>query len=146
MKSKKTAIVLVTGDRNWYNRKVITRELTKVEKKYKILFVIQGGAPGADSQARRICEQLGITPVTVHALWDAQGKAAGPIRNQKMLELIDAWGVGPGGYVSGEDCTCSTVDAKIVLAFHSNIKRSKGTADMIRRAKNMGLKVKLVEG
>jgi hypothetical protein len=143
MKSKKSVIVLVTGDRNWNNRKAIERELIKIYKKYEILFVIQGGAPGADSLTRQLCEQYGwgFTPVTVHALWTAQGRAAGPIRNQKMLDLVKPW------LVDNERVLTTVFGVKVMLlAFHSDIKRSKGTADMIRRAKKMGLKVKLVEG
>jgi hypothetical protein len=48
--------------------------------------------------------------------WDANGKAAGPLRNQRMLEAFNP---------------------DMVLAFPGG----RGTADMVRKAKRRGVKV-----
>lgn len=53
--------------------------------------------------------------------WDKHGKAAGPIRNQEMLD-------------NGK--------ADALVAFWDG--KSPGTKDMIRRAKRKGIKVKVV--
>lgn len=48
--------------------------------------IVQGGARGADSLARRWAKENGVTCDTVPAEWDKYGQAAGPLRNQKMLD------------------------------------------------------------
>ena len=71
--------------------------------------IIHGGAPGADTLAAGVAKEMGIEQKGYPADWRKHGKAAGPIRNQLMLD-----------------------DGKpdIVVAFPGG----KGTADMIRRA------------
>lgn len=71
--------------------------------------IIQGGALGADHIAREWAYDNNRGSVTVPALWNVDGKAAGPIRNQKMLDEFEPDHViaAPGG---------------------------KGTADMVKRA------------
>ena len=49
--------------------------------------VIEGGASGVDSQARELAMQLGFMNETHSADWKCFGKLAGPIRNQKMLNM-----------------------------------------------------------
>lgn len=78
--------------------------------------VIHGGASGADNAAGRMARELNLE-VEVHpADWKKHGRAAGPIRNQEMLD-------------SGVD---------LVLAFPGG----RGTADMVRRAREAGVEVK----
>ena len=112
--------VLVTGDRNWQGEDVIMRELRKMKPDV----VVEGGAKGADSLAKKVANKLGIEVREYPAEWDKYGRAAGPIRNQEML---------------GEK-------PDLVLAFHSNIEKSKGTKNMITLARRQGVHVKLVEG
>lgn len=75
--------------------------------------VVQGGARGVDEWARGWAEDANRQCVTYPADWESFGRAAGPKRNQLMLD-----------------------DSKpdIVLAFPGG----KGTADMVRRAKAGG--------
>ncbi len=56
------------------------------------------------------------------AAWDKYGKAAGPIRNQQMID-------------EGRP--------DFVIAFHSNVGQSRGTMDMLCRANKAGLVVTL---
>jgi len=49
--------------------------------------IIQGGAKGADECARRWANEHSVGCETYHADWKKYGKAAGPIRNRKMLDL-----------------------------------------------------------
>lgn len=81
------------------------------------IIVIQGGATGADEHARTWCYVAGVQCITCLALWEKHGKAAGPIRNQKMLDDFQP---------------------ELVLAFAGG----RGTADMVRRAKAAGVLVR----
>jgi 2-C-methyl-D-erythritol 4-phosphate cytidylyltransferase len=124
-------VVLVTGDRNWQSYIVIKKTLKALQKKHKIKFLIQGGAHGADTIAKCVAAWLGITPITVDALWEIQHKAAGPIRNKKMLELLELFNEG-------------LKDDVLVLAFHDTLKKSQGTKNMVELAKKAGINVKLI--
>ena len=78
--------------------------------------IVQGGAGGADRFAWDWATRMAIECVEVYADWDTHGKAAGPIRNQKMLNYAP----------------------KAVIAFPGG----KGTADMVpERARKAGIDV-----
>lgn len=77
--------------------------------------IIVGGARGADTIAQQVAENLGISVKVVKAEWDKYGKSAGPIRNQKMLEM----------------------EPDLVIAFMRG--KTKGTMDMIKRAREAGI-------
>lgn len=72
--------------------------------------VIHGGAPGVDSLADAWAKRQKIPVEVFPADWDAHGRAAGPLRNQRMLD-------------EGKP--------DIVVAFPGG----RGTADMLRRAR-----------
>ena len=81
------------------------------------MVVIHGGARGADDLARQWGEiSVGIEGVEFRADWTARGKAAGMIRNQRMLD-------------EGRP--------DLVVAFPGG----RGTADMVRRARKAGVEV-----
>lgn len=82
--------------------------------------VIEGGANGADRQARAAALVLGLHVMTFEADW-GRGRRAGPLRNQEMLEAKPA----------------------LVLAFHTDPKLGKGTADMVARAEQAGVPVEV---
>src|SRR4051812_8942749 len=52
--------------------------------------IVSGGAKGADSLARRLAEEKGVPFHEIEADWKAYGRAAGPIRNKKLVEFSDA--------------------------------------------------------
>jgi hypothetical protein len=52
---------------------------------WTLTHIIEGGARGADEGARRWGDSEGVTVMTFPADWKRDGKAAGPIRNAKML-------------------------------------------------------------
>ena len=85
--------------------------------------VIEGSAKGADSIARDIAKKLGIVVLEFPANWDLYGRSAGFIRNQQMLD-------------EGKPDK--------VIAFQFYLAESKGTADMIKRAKKAGIPVRVV--
>lgn len=125
--------VLVTGDRNWNDGYIVSTVLTGLLVDAQVvgegLVIIDGKARGADTFAG---EWYGGAEDGIHAIhedvqherysakWDEHGKAAGPIRNQQML-------------TEGKP--------DVVIAFHDNLEASKGTADMVKRARRAGLPV-----
>lgn len=116
-------IVLVCGDRNWNDRERIARALSKLPNDTTI---IHGACRGADEIAGEEAKKLGFKVREFPADW-SQGRAAGPIRNRLMLTELQNVGNG------------------FVLAFHSNIAESKGTADTVREAKRRGIKVLVIK-
>ena len=85
--------------------------------------IIEGEAKGADSMARVLAKKLGIKVEPYPAKWDEHGKAAGAIRNSQMLK-------------EGKPDFC--------LAFHNDIKKSKGTADMVKKCQASGIPGKII--
>lgn len=100
--------LLVCGDRDWTDAELIYRTLAR--HKNKIAVVIEGEQRGADIKARAAAEVLGIPVEHYPAAWAQCGRAAGALRNRKMLE------VGKPDFV---------------LAFHDDIWNSNGTANML---------------
>ena len=114
-------VVLVCGDRFWQDAHTIRRVLAGLGPDT----VVHGGAPGADRLAGVVAAGLGLSVRAYPAQWHQYGRAAGPLRNQEML-----------------------ADARpdLVLAFHRNLARSRGTGDMVRRAQAAGVQVRVFTG
>lgn len=107
--------ILVCGDRNWSDSQAIERELSKLPSDS---LIIHGACRGADELAAQIAVRLGLKVLAFPAEWHRYGRAAGPIRNRRMLgEGRPDW----------------------VLAFHRDLARSKGTANMIALARKAGI-------
>ena len=107
--------VLFCGDRDSAIcfEESLTFELKALPKYSK---VVHGGCRGVDSYAGELAKLLNIQVVSFPVSskeWDEQGRAAGPIRNEKMLD---------------------ETSPDMVLAFHVDISMSKGTRDMMARA------------
>ena len=51
--------------------------------------VICGGAEGADKIGKKWAKARNIQVLTMNANWERDGKAAGPIRNEKMCKVAD---------------------------------------------------------
>jgi len=128
-------IVLVTGDRNWDDKKTIYKWLDKFKS---IKLIVEGNCSGADLMSEEWADSREIPYLGVPARWTKEGKAAGPIRNAKMLAWLDIL----LGHPMPEDRTSFKVQ---VLAFHKNIADSKGTKDMMTKADKAGYDIYLVE-
>jgi len=104
-------------------------DYTKVVNAFRLLDVtatdpygpvlVHGAAQGADSLADAIAASFGWSRERHPADWNRYGKAAGPIRNQEMVD-------------SGLD---------VLIAFPGG----RGTEDMVTRAKAAGVLVLRVE-
>jgi hypothetical protein len=114
--------VLVCGDRNWHNF-VLPRQILKDLLKHDpFITVIHGDCRGADKICGYIAHQLGMTVIPEPANWNV-GYRAGPSRNQYMLDKYN-------------------ID--VVVAFHNDLSKSKGTKDMVDRAKKAKIPIILV--
>lgn len=92
--------VLVCGGRDFNKDQIVFSELDRHNADWgPFKVVIDGGATGADHWAGVWAEERGIARQTFLAEWKRLGNAAGPIRNQRMIDegkpdLIIAF---PGG-------------------------------------------------
>src|SRR2546425_6175650 len=78
--------VLVCGGRNFRSPAQVFRALDRLHQEKPITELMQGGATGADQFAMEwAATKPEIKRYVCHADWETHGRAAGPIRNEKML-------------------------------------------------------------
>ena len=93
--------VLVCGGRGFDDLGLLDETLTQIWSKHgKSMRIIEGGGNGADFLAKAWAKWYEIDHEQFPADWKKHGKAAGPIRNQQMLDegtpdLVVAF---PGGW------------------------------------------------
>jgi hypothetical protein len=118
--------ILVTGDRNWTSYEVVRNTLVAIMEEFAVegqpLTLIHGAAKGADTIAGEIADGLDFKVVPVPADWERYGKAAGPIRNLNMLDMLP----------------------ELVLAFHNDLENSKGTRNCVEEAKKRDVPVLVI--
>ncbi len=108
--------LLVCGGRDFTDSASAYKVLDAMHRALGIDVLIEGDARGADRIAGYWARRNRVTNLKFRADWDAHGKAAGAMRNQKMLD-------------EGKPTH--------VLAFPGG----RGTADMVRRADDAGVQV-----
>jgi YspA, cpYpsA-related SLOG family len=107
---------LVCGGRDFDDAEYVFRALDELHRQYLFRELMQGGAAGADRLAKDWAKtHPDIKRHELKADWKRHGRAAGPIRNQKMLD----WG------------------PDLVIAFPGG----SGTAGMKRLARAAGVEV-----
>jgi predicted Rossmann-fold nucleotide-binding protein len=90
--------VIVCGGRDFNDFEYLSKKLEELHKEKEFKVVIHGNAMGADRMAGRWAKDKGIKVISCPADWLKHGKAAGHIRNGKMLTLKpDAVIAFPGG-------------------------------------------------
>lgn len=109
-------MILVTGGRKFGPGNHVCVVLDALSAQYPNMCVVQGGASGADSHARRWARARGKPCITMDAQWDRLGPKAGSLRNQWILDCISI---------------------NFCVAFPGGA----GTADMKRRCEEKGIKV-----
>jgi len=108
--------IIVCGRRQYADRDRVFAVLDMLHAECPIVVVAHGGALGADRLAADWA-MLRVVPTSAYiAQWERDGRAAGPIRNQRMLD---------------------EAKPSLVVAFLGG----RGTADMVRRARAAGVKV-----
>lgn len=113
--------ILVCGGRDFSDQGLLCKVLGNLVDEFGQEFtIIEGGARGADRMAGTWAQIHNKGHLSFPADWDRYGAAAGPMRNQQMID-------------EGKP--------DLVLAFPGGT----GTADMIRRAKTAGIEVRQFE-
>jgi hypothetical protein len=109
--------VLICGGRHFTDTAFVWTMLDRLHTEAPFTAIMQGGADGADYLANEWAKtKPEVQRYVCKADWKKYPKAAGPIRNARMLE----W------------------KPDLVVAFPG----SKGTADMVRRAREAGVEVR----
>lgn len=107
--------VIVCGGRDFVDWDWLNEVLNAMHAIHSFTHIIHGDAYGADTLAENWAIDHGVQDVACPANWKQWPVAAGPIRNQAMLDL----------------------GADAVIAFPGG----KGTADMVSRARRRGVPV-----
>jgi hypothetical protein len=91
-------LVLACGGRDYENGQRVRAALDKILEKQPTMWLMHGGARGADYLAGAWAFDRRIPCLVVPAHWERDQKAAGPIRNAAMLALQPSYVVAfPGG-------------------------------------------------
>jgi O-acetyl-ADP-ribose deacetylase (regulator of RNase III) len=137
MTTTTTTTILVTGDRRWTHPDRLAQVLDQAaaEAAGPVRLLVGDCPTGADRHAVRWARHRGVAFEVFPARWQqmaAEGKprrAAGPLRNLAMLNALDQ---APG--------------ERLVVAFHDDLGRSRGTRQLVRAARARGYPVTLVTG
>jgi YspA, cpYpsA-related SLOG family len=120
--------LLVCGSRTWTDYRLLRREIeyvVGVEFQAESFVLIEGDARGADRLAGELARARGWDLEVYPAHWQQDGRAAGMRRNARMLR-------------QGRP--------DLVLAFVDKpLDHSRGTADMVRRARAAGVEVRVIQ-
>ena len=118
-------VLLITGGRDYSDAETLYSTLDEILAQVKDrdqgLRIVHGGAKGADSLADQWATERGVYVTRVPADWNRQGRQAGFLRNQRMLDDYPIDGV---------------------LAFPGGT----GTADMVSRAQKAQIPVRRIRG
>lgn len=112
--------VLVCGGRDYDNREVLYSALDNLHVKHPFSVLIHGDAKGADTLGADWAARNKVLIEVYPANWKRDGIAAGPVRNQQML---------------------SEGKPDLVVAFPT--PSSRGTWDMVSRARKAGVEIRL---
>ncbi|SFH76130.1 Protein of unknown function [Pseudobutyrivibrio sp. OR37] len=117
--------IIIAGGRDFNNKVLFSEEVNKIVKELGIdnIEIISGHSSGADSLAELYAKKHNISLKIFPAEWKKYGKAAGPIRNKQMLDY-------------------SLEEQSVLIAFWNG--RSKGTRNMIERAKNEKTDIRII--
>lgn len=122
-----TRRILICGSRDWKDSGRIGKFLDDFISEQNIepcnLVIIHGACKGADYLAGLEAKQRNCQIVEFPANWAKFGLSAGPKRNQQMLD-------------EGKP--------DIIIAFHPDLNKSKGTRDMLARAELKKIPIQII--
>ena len=116
-------VAVVTGSRNAPHLET-WQAFRRVFESLRPVIVIDGGCRGADESASDAARLMRIPTMRVPALWEEQGRKAGPMRNRRMIRFAED--------IAGE------IGAEVVLVAAPG---GRGTADYIRAAESRLLRI-----
>lgn len=127
LRKAETVKILITGSREWPNDQstinMVTRALFHVlrteQPEVAVSFIVGDCPTGADWALRQMADEAGLEYDMRIARWDLYDKAAGPIRNQEMVDTRP----------------------DLVLAFPKPGSRNKGTLGCMLMAKRADIQV-----
>lgn len=109
--------VIIAGSRNFKDYQKLKKECNLLLQHQKNIEIVSGDHyKGADKLGIQYAIEKGFSLIKFPAKWNKFGKAAGPIRNKQMTNYAD-----------------------VLIAFWDG--KSRGTASIIRFAKNKGLQI-----
>ena len=111
--------VVVCGSRHWTDRFTMYQRLSELPVDAT---VIQGECDGADVMACKIALEIALEVVGFYPAWKKYDLSAGPKRNIKMLNTKPS----------------------LVLAFHDDLDKSKGTKHIVGEARSRGIRVEVI--
>jgi hypothetical protein len=112
--------ILVFGSRKWVNQGAVERELAKLPPE---TVIVHGAAAGADNIGGYVAKRLKFEVRPYPADWMTHGKAAGPQRNQRMI--------------NEEHPDSDGMFFDLALCFHEDPGLGKGSHDMHKRLLNL---------
>lgn len=112
-------VLAVCGGRDYADRDRVLATLDRVHAKRPVTLLVQGDCPtGADAFTRDWARARHLPCLGFPAAWETEGRAAGPLRNARMVAYgLDGLVAFPGG---------------------------RGTADMTRRCHAAGVTVMVI--
>lgn len=114
--------LIVAGSRDFNNYELLKQKCDTLLSQKRLthsIVIISGTARGADTLGEQYAHERGYAVERYPADWEHDGKAAGPIRNTQMAAHADA-----------------------LVSFWDG--KSRGTRDMIEKAKEHNLPVRIV--
>lgn len=121
MADRKPHKVIVCGSRSYPDRTKVFHVLDAYHARIgPDMYIVAGGADGADEFAREWAVSRRVDHEIRYAKWEVEGKPAGILRNRRMAKR----------------------KPRLVLAFSLDFDKSIGTSDMIRVAEKSEIKVK----
>ena len=118
--------VIIAGSRKFNDQDLFDNSVHDILSKYDTeeLEIVSGCCTGADTMGEEYAREWGIKLAEFQAGWSIYGKAAGPMRNERMAQYA------------------AEADKGILIAFP--IGESKGTYNMIKLARQYGLEVHVI--
>lgn len=120
----KTCKILMFGDRYWNDERTIKAVFDRMPSNVEYT-IIHGACSGADSFCGIVAHEMGHKVIEYPADWNQFKKAAGIIRNMKMLD--------------------ENPDIKLCIGFHNDISSSRGSKHMHEYAQQKNHKSLIVE-
>lgn len=134
--------VIVAGGRHFENYTLLKFKLNEILKNVQEeIIIVSGGAPGADALGEQYAKEKGYRVEKYKALWD-DTDAPGAVLKERVLP--DGRGYGYYNIMAGHQRNEQmALIADALVAFHDGA--STGTKDMIQRATNHNLKIRIIK-